>query len=240
MLTVFPVSTAILLGGGVLGLNPVSTSRWGGLTLTLVVATWGIVTSIPAGMALALGRQSSMPIIKHACAIYIEFWRGIPLLGVLFMAATMFPLFMPAGVEFDKLLRALIAFTLFNSAYMAEVFRGGLQAIGRGQYEASTALSLPYWTAVRRIIMPQALRIAIPSLVNTCITIFKQSSIFLTIGLYEFLGMIQAGTADPEWVRVSEVLQTGYVFAAIVYWAFCFSMSRYSRYIERSQGTTHH
>lgn len=235
MLTAFPAAAAILLAGGVFGLEPVPTRNWGGLTLTLVVAIWGIVTTIPIGMALALGRRSNMFLVRTACAIYVEFWRALPLLGVLFMAATMFPLFVPPGIEFDKLMRALIAFTLFNAAYMAEVFRSGLQAINKGQYEAATALALPYWTSMYKVILPQAISVALPSFVGTCINILKMSSIFLAISLYEFLGMVQQGAADPEWLGSHGVLETGFVFAGFVYWCLCFGMSRYSRHLERTR-----
>jgi general L-amino acid transport system permease protein len=233
MLTVYPVAAGLLLAGGVFGLAPVPTARWGGLTLTCIVAAWGIVTSIPLGMVLALARRSDLPVMRWSAIAFIEFWRGVPLIGILFMASTMFPLLVPPGVDVDKLLRALIGFTLFNSAYMAETFRGGLQAIPKGQYEAANALGLPARHALASVILPQAIRISLPSLVNNCITIFKVSSVFLAIGLFELLGMVQAGTTAPEWLGNPQVIDTGYVFAAAIYWVFCYGMSRYSRSIEK-------
>ena len=236
MLVAFPVFAIVLLLGGVLGLPFVPTGNWGGLMLTFVLAAATIVLTLPLGIVLALARQGELPVIKYAAIGYIEFWRGLPLLGVLFMASTMFPLFVPQGITVDKLVRALIAFTLFNSAYMAEAFRGGLQSIGRGQYEAATSLSLSYWTAMRKIILPQAILVAMPGIVNVCINMFKMTSVFLTIGIFEFLGMIQSATADPNWLGDPSVIDTGYLFAGAVYWVVCFSMSRYSRGLERKRG----
>ncbi len=233
MLTAYPVAAAVLLGGGMLGLAPVDTADWGGLMLTLVVASWGIATSIPLGLLLALGRRAEMPVLRAASAVFIEFWRGVPLIGVLFMAATMFPLFLPAGATMDKLLRALIAFSLFNAAYMAEVFRGGLQAIPSGQYDAARALGLGYWRMNALVILPQACRIAIPGVVNTCIGIFKETTLLLVIGVFDLLAMIQAGIADPQWLIGDHVRETGYFFAGLCFWVFCFGMSRYSAGLER-------
>ena len=232
MMTIYPLVAVVLLAGGVLGLPPVSTSDWGGLTLTLVVAASSIVVSMPLGLLLALARRSSLPVIRLAAVAFIEFWRGVPLIGVLFMAASMFPLFMPAGADIDKLVRALIAFALFNSAYMAEVFRGGLQAIPRGQYEAARALGLGHWPIMALVVLPQAIRIVIPGIVNTCIGIFKETTLILVIGLFELLSVIQAGMADPEWLIGDHVRETGYLFAALGFWAFCFGMSRYSARLE--------
>lgn len=233
MLTAFPAFAVVLLLGGVFGLRLVPTSYWGGLMLTLVLAAATIVLTLPLGLVLALARQGTLPVIKYAAIGYIEFWRGLPLLGVLFMASTMFPLFVPQGITIDKLIRALIAFTLFNSAYMAEAFRGGLQSVGRGQHEAAGSLSLSYWLSMRKVILPQAIRVAMPGIVNVCINIFKMTSVFLTIGIFEFLGMIQSATADPQWLGDPSVIDTGYLFAGFVYWIACFSMSRYSRGLER-------
>jgi general L-amino acid transport system permease protein len=233
MLTVYPVLTWVLLLGGAFGLKLVETSEWGGLTLTLVVAAWGIATAIPLGLMLALGRRSEMAVVRVVCIVFIEFWRGVPLIAVLFMAATMFPLFMPAGATPDRLLRALIAFSLFNAAYMAEVFRGGLQAIPRGQYEAARALGLGYWRMTAFIILPQALRIVIPGIVNTCIGIFKETTLILVIGLFDLLAVIQAGISDPDWLAGDHIRETGYFFAGLGFWVFCFGMSRYSAGLER-------
>ncbi len=233
MLTAYPVLAWMLLLGGMLGLRRVPTDDWGGLTLTLVVAAWGIATSIPLGLVLALGRRSRLPVIRAVCVAFIEFWRGVPLIGVLFLAATMFPLVMPAGASTDKLLRALLAFSLFNAAYMAEVFRGGLQAIPHGQYEAARALGLGYWRMMGFVVLPQALRIAIPGTVNTCIGIFKETTLLLVIGLFDFLATIQAGIADPQWLIGDHIRETAYFFAGCSFWAFCFGMSRYSARLER-------
>jgi len=233
MITGFPVLAAVLLRGGALGLRPVDTSDWGGLMLTLVVASWGIATALPLGMLLALGRRSGMPVIRGASVVFIEFWRGVPLIAVLFMAATMFPLLLPSGATMDTLLRALIAFSLFNAAYMAEVFRGGLQAIPPGQVDAARALGLGYWRMNALVILPQAFRIAIPGLVNTCIGIFKETTLLLVIGLFDLLAMIQAGIADPQWLIGDHIRETAYFFAGISFWIFCFGMSRYSARLER-------
>lgn len=233
MLIGYPVVAAVLLRGGILGLAPVDTADWGGLTLTLVVASWGIATSIPLGLLLALGRRADLPVLRAASTMFIEFWRGVPLIGVLFMAATMFPLFLPAGATMDKLLRAMIAFSLFNAAYMAEVFRGGVQAIPRGQYDAALALGLGYWRMNALVILPQACRIAIPGVVNTCIGIFKETTLLLVIGVFDLLAMIQAGIADPQWLIGDHVRETGYFFAGVCFWVFCFGMSRYSARLER-------
>ena len=196
-----------------------------------------IVVTLPLGIVLALARQGDLPIIRYTAIGFIEFWRGLPLLGVLFMASTMFPLFVPQDITVDKLMRALTAFILFNSAYMAEAFRGGLQSVGRGQHEAARSLSLTYWTSMRKIVLPQATWIAMPGIVNVCINILKMTSIFPTIGIFEFLGMIQAATADPKWLGAPGVVDTGYLFAGVVYWLVCFSMSRYSRALERKRKT---
>ncbi|MBM3597911.1 MAG: amino acid ABC transporter permease [Alphaproteobacteria bacterium] len=233
MLSAYPALVALLLAGGAFGLAPVDTADWGGLMLTLVVATWGIATSMPLGLVLALGRRSQMPVVRALSVAFIEFWRGVPLIAVLFMAATMFPLFMPAGATADKLLRALIAFSLFNAAYMAEVFRGGLQAVPVGQYEAARSLGLGYWRLMGLIVLPQAFRIAIPGLVNTCIGIFKETTLILVIGLFDLLAVIQAGIADPAWLIGDHVRETGYFFAGLGFWFFCFGMSRYSARLER-------
>ena len=231
MVTAYPVVAYFLLTGG-FGLEIVPTSRWGGLLLTLVVAVTGIVLSLPLGILLALGRRSDLPAVRIASVIFIEFWRGVPLVTVLFMAAYMLPLFAPEGVTLDKLLRALIAVALFNSAYMAEVVRGGLQAVAKGQQEAATALGLGYWQSNVLIVLPQALRLAIPNIVSTFIGIFKDTTLVSIIGFFDLLGTIQSGTSDSHWASPSTAF-TGYLFAAAVFWVFCFSMSRYSRHMER-------
>lgn len=218
------------------GLRPVETQRWGGLLVTLVVAITGIVFSLPLGVALALGRRSRLPVIRFASIAFIEFWRGVPLITVLFMASVMLPVFLPPGVNFDKLLRALIGVALFSSAYMAEVIRGGLQAIPRGQYEGAMAVGLSYWPQMRLIILPQALTLVIPGIVNSFIALFKDTSLVLIIGIMDLLGTIQSNNADSNWASPSTPA-TGYAFAAVVYWLFCFSMSRYSIFTERRLAT---
>ncbi|MCC0035856.1 MAG: amino acid ABC transporter permease [Hoeflea sp.] len=237
LLVVFPVLAFILLTGQ-LGLEPVETALWGGLLVTLVVAIVGIVVSFPLGILLALGRRSEMPIVKMFSVIFIEFWRGVPLITVLFMSSVMLPLFLPDGVTFDKLLRALIGVALFSSAYMAEVIRGGLQAIPKGQYEAANAMALTFWQGTRLVIMPQALKLVIPGIVNTFIGLFKDTSLVLIIGLFDLLGIVQQNMNDQNWISPATPA-TGFVFAAFVFFIFCFSMSRYSAYMERRLDTGH-
>ncbi len=235
-LVIIPIVAFVLIGGGYFGLVVVPTSLWGGLMLTLVISFVGIVASLPLGIVLALGRRSNMPIIKSACIVFIELWRGVPLITVLFMSSVMFPLFLPEGWNFDKLLRALIGIALFSSAYMAEVVRGGLQAIPKGQVEAAQSLGLSFWKTTALIVLPQALKIVIPGIVNTFIGLFKDTTLVLIIGLFDFLGIIQAASQDAKWLGHHT---EGYVFAAAVYFIFCFSMSRYSMYLENKLHTGH-
>jgi general L-amino acid transport system permease protein len=235
-LFIYPIIAFFLLYGGSFGLPVVETSRWGGLMLTLVIAIVGIVASLPLGILLALGRRSDMPLVRAVCVVFIEFWRGVPLITVLFMSSVMLPLFLPEGVNFDKLLRALIGVILFSAAYMAEVVRGGLQAIPKGQYEAAQALGLSYWKMMGLIILPQALKLVIPGIVNTFIGLFKDTTLVLIIGLFDFLGIVQSALNDPNWLGYAV---EGYVFAAVVYWLFCFSMSRYSIHLEHKLETGH-
>ena len=235
-LTGYPVIAFYLFSGGLFGLETVETSRWGGLSLTLVLSGVGIVASLPIGIVLALGRNSQMPIVKSASIVFIEFWRGVPLITVLFMSSVMLPLFLPEGTSFDKLLRAMIGIVLFESAYMAEVVRGGLAAIPRGQYEAAKALGLNYWKSMALIILPQALKLVIPGIVNTFIALFKDTTLVLIIGLFDLLTTVEAGFKDVHWLGYA---LEGYVFAALVYWIFCFSMSRYSQNLERKLHTGH-
>jgi general L-amino acid transport system permease protein len=218
------------------GLEWVETPLWGGLLVTLVVAIVGIVGSMPIGILLALGRRSKLPVVRFISIAFIEFVRGVPLITVLFMASVMLPFFLPPGVNFDKLLRALIGVTLFSAAYMAEVVRGGLQAIPRGQYEAANALGMGYWQSMRLIILPQALKIVIPGIVNSFISLFKDTSLVLIIGIFDLLGIVQFNFTDPNWASPG-IPATGYVFAAAVFWMFCFGMSRYSIYTERRLDT---
>jgi general L-amino acid transport system permease protein len=235
-LVVYPILAYVLLHGGHFGLENVPTSRWGGLMLTLVIASVGIAGALPLGIVLALGRRSDMPAIRVLCVTFIEFWRGVPLITVLFMSSVMLPLFLPEGMSFDKLMRALIGVILFQSAYIAEVVRGGLQAIPKGQYEAAAAMGLGYWRMMGLVILPQALKLVIPGIVNTFIALFKDTSLVIIIGLFDLLNSIKQATTDPAWLGMST---EGYVFAALVYWIFCFSMSRYSMHLERKLDTGH-
>jgi general L-amino acid transport system permease protein len=225
-----------LVFGAFPGLVEVPTNNWGGLMLTLIVAVSGIVGSLPLGILLALGRRSDMPIVRGFCVAFIEIWRGVPLITVLFMASIMLPLFLPQGMNTDKLFRVIVGVALFSSAYMAETVRGGLQAIPKGQYEAAKALGLGYWKMTGLIILPQALKIVIPGIVNTFISLLKDTTLVLVVGLFDFLGIIQAGASDQKWVS-AETARTGYFFAALVFWAMCFSISRYSIHMERRLAT---
>ena len=220
------------------GLPSVETPLWGGLLVTLVVAITGIVASLPLGVLLALGRRSDMPVVRLFCVGFIEFWRGVPLITVLFMTSVMLPLFLPEDVNFDKLLRALIGVALFSSAYMAEVVRGGLQAIPKGQYEGAMALGLSYWKMMGLIVLPQALKLVIPGIVNTFIGLFKDTTLVLIIGLFDLLGIIQLNFTDAKWITPA-TSHTGYAFAAFVFWVFCFAMSRYSIFMEERLHTGH-
>ncbi|HEX9880466.1 MAG TPA: amino acid ABC transporter permease, partial [Candidatus Binatia bacterium] len=193
------------------------------------VAGVGIVASFPLGIVLALGRRSELPVIRALATAFIEFVRGVPLITILFMASVMLPMFLPAGVNFDKLLRALVGVTLFAAAYMAEVVRGGLQAIPGGQYEAAASLGLGYWKSMVLVVLPQALRVVIPGIVNTFIGLFKDTTLVLIVGLFDLLGIVQAATTDPNWLGYTK---EGYVFAGFVFWIFCFGMSRYSVHLE--------
>ena len=229
---IFPLIAVVLLLGDVPGLSYVPTQLWGGLLVTLVVSSAGIAWAFPIGIILALGRRSQMPIVRMVSVGFIEFVRGVPLITVLFMASVMLPLFLPENVSIDKLLRALIMVALFSAAYLAEVIRGGLQAIPRGQFEAADALGLSYAQKMGLIILPQALKLVIPGIVNTFIGLFKDTSLVLIIGIFDLLGIVQLGLADQKWISPATPI-TGYVFAGIVFWIFCFSISRYSQMIER-------
>jgi general L-amino acid transport system permease protein len=237
ILIIFPFIAYFLIKGGSFGLVDVDTSKWGGLMLTLIIALAGIVTALPLGVLLALGRRSEMPIVKSSSIIFIEFWRGVPLITVLFMSSVMLPLFLPEGTNFDKLARAMIGITLFQAAYVAEVVRGGLQAIPKGQYEAAAAMGLSYWKSMFLVVLPQAMKLVIPGLVNTFISLFKDTTLVLIIGLFDMLAIVEKVlSADAEWLGFhTESL----VFAAIVFWMFCFSMSRYSMSLERKLDTGH-
>lgn len=234
LLTAFPLIAFFLLTGAEwLGLANVPTEMWGGLLVTLVVACVGIAASFPLGILLALARRSDLPLIKWLAIIFIEFVRGVPLVTVLFFSSVMLPLFLPENVTFDKLLRALIGVALFSAAYLAEVVRGGLQAIPRGQFEAADALGLSAPQKMGLIVLPQALKLVIPGIVNSFIALFKDTSLVLIIGLFDLLGIVQqAISSDAKWFS-PQTAATGYVFAAFVFWLFCFAMSRYSAWLER-------
>ena len=229
---VLPVASFILLSGwAAIGLQPVDTVLWGGALVTIVVASVGIVFSLPLGILLALGRRSHMPAVRTLSVIFIEFVRGVPLVTVLFMASVMLPLFVPEQYSPDKLLRALIGIAIFASAYMAEVVRAGLQAIPKGQYEGAMAVGLRYWQMMRLIILPQALRITIPNIVNTYIGLFKDTTLVFIVGIFDLLRTIEVARIDPKWAT-PVTSTTGYVVAAIFYLIFCYSMSRYARAME--------
>ncbi|PSJ61187.1 amino acid ABC transporter permease [Pseudaminobacter soli (ex Li et al. 2025)] len=235
---VFPFIAFALLVGGVFGLPFVETARWGGLMVTLVLSIVGISVSLPFGILLALGRRSKLPVIKLVCVIFIETIRGVPLVTVLFMASVMFPLFLPAGMTFDKFLRALIGVAIFAAAYMAEVVRGGLQAIPKGQYEGAASLGLTYWQTTGLVILPQALKLVIPGIVNTFIGMFKDTSLVAIIGMFDLLGIVRQNFSDANWASPQTPI-TGLVFAGFIFWLFCFGMSRYSIYMERRLDTGH-
>jgi general L-amino acid transport system permease protein len=234
------VSLAVFAGIGIViavmgldrgGLPVVDTRLWGGLLVTLVVSVTGIVASMPVGIALALGRRSSIPLIRIFSIAFIEFWRGVPLITVLFFATYMLPLFVPTGFTIDGLMRALIGIALFAGAYQAEVIRGGLQAIPRGQGEAASALGLSWGKTTALIVMPQALRHVIPGLVNSFIALFKDTSLVSIVALFDLLGSLRASFSDPVW-STPTTLFTGFAFAGIIYFVFCFGMSRYSLFVE--------
>ena len=221
----------ILMFGGILGLTAVPVDYWGGLPITLILATFGLAFAFPLAVLVALGRRSTqLPAVKMLCVVYVELIRGVPLISVLFMASVMFPLFMPPGINVDKLLRAQIAVILFAAAYLAEVVRGGLQALPKGQSEAADAMGLSYWQKTGFIILPQALRLVIPPLVNTFIGFFKDTSLVLIIGLFDLLTMGKVALSDPPWQSFSTEV---YIALAVIYIVFCYGMSRYSRGLER-------
>ena len=231
----YPFIAAWLLLGG-FGLEPVGTNKLGGILLTLVVAVTGISFSLPLGIALALGRRSNLPALRAVCVIFIEFIRGVPLITLLFVASTMLTYFLPPGSTFDLLMRVLIMVTLFASAYIAEVVRGGLQGLSSGQYEAADALGLSYWKAHRLVILPQALKISIPGIVNTFIGSYKDSTLVLIIGMMDILGLGRARLNDPDWLGLAPEL---YIFIALFFFLSCFAMSRYSLNLEKKLQTDH-
>jgi general L-amino acid transport system permease protein len=229
----------VLMWGGVFGLPYVENERWGGLMLTLMLATFGIALAFPFSIVLALGRRSDMPAVRVLSIGYIELIRGVPLISLLIMASVMLPLFLPENVNIDKLLRAQIAMILFAAAYLAEGVRGGLQAVPQGQYEAADAMGLSYWRKTLLIVLPQALRVSIPPLVNTFIAFFKDTSLVVIIGLFDLLTSIKVSIAEPAW---SGFGVEAYLFASLVYFAFCYAMSQYSQNLERelARGRAHY
>jgi general L-amino acid transport system permease protein len=227
----------VLMRGGVFGLTPVDTDRWGGLPLTLLLSTIGIAAAFPLAVLVALGRRSHLPALRTICIVYVELIRGVPLISVLFMASFMFPLFMPPGVSINVLVRVLVGITLFAAAYLAEVVRGGLQAIPSGQHEAAAALGLSYWQTQRKIVLPQALRLVVPSIMNSFISTFKDTSLVTIVSLYELTGSVTlALSGDSDW---RQFFLEAYLFIAAIYWIFCFAMSRYSQWIEQQLNVGH-
>src|ERR1043166_6502601 len=237
---VLPIVSFILLKGWpLIGLTQVDTALWGGALVTIVVATVGIVVSLPVGILLALGRRSRMPAVKLFSVIYIEFVRGVPLITVLFMASVMLPLFVPDAYSPDKLLRALIGIAMFASAYMAEVVRAGLQAMPKGQYEGAMAVGLGYWQMMYLIILPQALKITIPNIVNTYIGLFKDRTLVVIVGIFDFLRTVEVSRIDPKWAAPT-TSATGYAFAALFYFICCYGMSRYAKSVEARLAKSDH
>ncbi|MGB3223099.1 MAG: amino acid ABC transporter permease [Desulforhopalus sp.] len=225
----------LLLKGGLFGLETVESNQWGGLPLTLLLSVFGLTAAYPVGVVLALGRQSKMPIIKSFSVVYIELIRGVPLISLLFMSSVVFPLFLPEGVSINNILRAQVAIILFTAAYIAEVVRGGLQGVGRGQYEAADSLGLNYFQTMRLVILPQALKIVIPPSVSILISAFKDTSLVVIIALYDLLKTTQTTLSDPKWMGFSA---EAYIFVALIYFVCCFFMSNYSRRLERELDTS--
>jgi general L-amino acid transport system permease protein len=233
MLVLFVSLAAVLLASDLdFGMRSVETRLWGGFLVTMVVAVTGIVVSLPLGILLALGRRSDLPIVRLFSIIFIEFWRGVPVITVLFFATYMLPLFLPRGLHFDTLLRALVGVALFSAAYMAEVVRGGLQSIPRGQYEAANALGLGYWRTMSLVILPQALALVVPGIVNNFIGLFKDTTLVLIVAIFDLLGQLRASFSDPNWATPA-TLYTGFAFAGMIYFVCCFAMSRYALFVER-------
>jgi len=231
---VFPFVGIKLISGGSFGLEYVESAAWGGLSLTFIISAFAILFCFPIGVLLALGRRSSLPAIKYISIGFIELWRGVPLITVLFMSAVMFPMFLPDGTFIDKLIRVLIAITLFEAAYMAEVVRGGLQALPKGQYEAAKSLGMGYWRMNALIILPQALKLVIPGIANTLLALVKDTPLIFVVGLMELAGMIGLAKTNPKWLGMA---MEGYVFAGLVFWVICYAMSRYSQNLEKKLST---
>jgi general L-amino acid transport system permease protein len=234
MLFIYPIIGIKLISGGVFGLKWIETGAWGGLSLTLIVSAFALILCFPIGMFLALGRRSELPVIKYSSIGFIEVWRGVPLITVLFMSAVMFPMFLPDGTYMDKLMRVIIAITLFEAAYMAEVIRGGLQALSRGQYDAAKSLGMGYWRMHLLVILPQALKLVIPGIANTFLALVKDTPLIFVVGLLELAGMIGLAKTNPKWLGMAI---EGYVFAGLVFWVICYAMSRYSQRLEKKLST---
>jgi len=234
LLFIFPIIALNLISGGLFGLKLIKTGSWGGLSLTFIVSAFALIFCFPIGVFLALGRRSDLPAIKYSSIGFIELWRGVPLITVLFMSAVMFPMFLPDGTYMDKLMRVIIAITLFEAAYMAEVVRGGLQSLPRGQYDAAKSLGMGYWRMHFLIILPQALKLVIPGIANTFLALVKDTPLIFVVGLLELAGMIGLAKTNPEWLGMAA---EGYVFAAFVFWIICFAMSRYSQNLEKKLST---
>ncbi|MDC0943350.1 amino acid ABC transporter permease [Pelagibacteraceae bacterium] len=234
MLFIYPIIGIKLISGGIFGLKWIETGAWGGLSLTLIVSAFALILCFPIGMFLALGRRSDLPVIKYSSIGFIEIWRGVPLITVLFMSAVMFPMFLPDGTYMDKLMRVIIAITLFEAAYMAEVIRGGLQALPRGQYDAAKSLGMGYWRMHLFVILPQALKLVIPGIANTFLALVKDTPLIFVVGLLELAGMIGLAKTNPKWLGMAI---EGYVFAGLVFWVICYSMSRYSQRLEKKLST---
>jgi len=230
LFTVFPVLATWLLSGGFLGLDYVDTNLWGGLMLDIIISFVTVAGSLPLGILLALGRRSQLPVVRTLSVCYIELWRGVPLLTVLFMSAVLLPLFLPQGASVDRLLRAMVALILFNAAYMAEVVRGGLQGVDAGQEEAAASLGLHWAHAQAFIVLPQALRIVLPGIINTVVDLFKDTTLVTIIGLFDLLGAVEQALKDPAWLGFAK---EGYVFSALVFFVCCYAMSAYGRSMER-------
>ena len=234
LLFVYPIIGLKLISGGDFGLKYIETGAWGGLSLTFIVSAFALILCFPIGMFLALGRRSNLPAIKYSSIGFIELWRGVPLITVLFMSAVMFPMFLPDGTYVDKLIRVLVAITLFEAAYMAEVIRGGLQALPKGQYEAAKSLGMGYWRMHFLIVLPQALKLVIPGIANTFLALVKDTPLIFVVGLLELAGMVNLAKTNPEWLGMA---MEGYVFAGLVFWVICYAMSRYSQNLEKKLST---
>jgi len=232
LLLFFPVASYALLRGGFAGLAPVPTRQWGGLFLTLLITADAMLFAVPLGLLLALGRLSSLPAIRLCAAAFVELWRGVPTVGVLFVAITLFPVFMPGEAQIEPLLRLIGAFMLMVSAFVAEAFRGSLQAFPDGQYQAARALGLAHWASLRLVVLPQTLATTMPNLINITIAMLKETTLVVIIGTYDLLGMVQSAILDPRW-QSEQVAYTGYAFVAGIYWVLCFSISTLSQRIER-------